>query len=70
MFTPNQQNFRVLLPAKIAQVVGMIQADTGMSVQEAFSAFYNSPVYADLETEATSCWWESPADLYRDFKLC
>ena len=40
--------------AKIARVVGMIQADTGMSVQEAFSAFYNSPVYADLETESTN----------------
>lgn len=69
MNTPEitQQNFLALLPMKIADVIEKISREKGISSKEALLVFYASDVYRELEIEATKCWWESPAQLYRDF---
>jgi hypothetical protein len=63
-----QENFRLLLPGKIAALVEMRREERQCSSKEALSAFYHSALYRELENEATKRWWESPAQLYRDWK--
>ncbi|MGL4944040.1 MAG: hypothetical protein ACRC46_12715 [Thermoguttaceae bacterium] len=64
-----QKNFRALLPCKIAAVVEKIRDEKKLSSKEALLVFYDSDVYRELEIEETKCWWESPAQLYRDLVL-
>jgi hypothetical protein len=63
-----QENFRMLLPGKIAAIVEKRRAERGGSPKEALLAFYRSSLYRELENEATKRWWESPAQLYSDWK--
>jgi hypothetical protein len=62
-----QQNFRVLLPGKIAAVVAKICESRKCSAQTALLEFYKSEIYRELEIEETKRWWESPAQLYLEF---
>jgi hypothetical protein len=62
-----QENFRILLPGKIAAVAEKIAADRHCSLKEALITFYLSDLYRELETEKTKRWWESPSQLYWDF---
>jgi hypothetical protein len=64
----NRGNFRLLLPGKIAAIVEKRKKDRGCSSKEALLAFYRSGLYRELEDEATKRWWESPAQLYQDWK--
>jgi hypothetical protein len=61
-----QQNFRVLLPGKIAQIVVKICQSRRCSAKTAILEFYNSKLYRELEIEETKRWWESPAQLYSE----
>ncbi|MDR1923188.1 MAG: hypothetical protein LBQ66_02345 [Planctomycetaceae bacterium] len=63
-----QQNFRILLPGKIAAVVEKIQEAKNCSDKAALLEFYNSELYQELEIEATKRWWESPAQLYSELR--
>jgi hypothetical protein len=63
-----RENFRLLLPGKIAAIVEMYREVRHCSSREALSAFYRSSLYRELEDEETKRWWESPAQLYRDWK--
>jgi hypothetical protein len=62
-----QENFRVLLPAKIAQTAALIAEETHASIADTLVDFYLSPLYRELETEDTKRWWESPLQLCRDY---
>jgi hypothetical protein len=62
------ENFRLLLPGKIAAIIEMRREARHCSSREALSAFYRSRLYRELEHEETKRWWESPAQLYRDWK--
>jgi hypothetical protein len=62
-----QENFRLLLPGKIASVAEKIAADRKCSPKEALQTFYASALYRQLENEKTKRWWESPLQLYQDF---
>jgi hypothetical protein len=64
----NQENFRMLLPGKIAAVVEKRKEERSCSSKEALLDFYHSSLYRELENEATKRWWESPEHLYRDWK--
>ena len=41
-----QENFRVLLPAKIAEAILIISSHTGEDCFSAAKEFYDSPVYS------------------------
>lgn len=62
-----QEKLRALLPGKIAAVVEMLAAEWKCSPKEALVKFYLSDFYRELEDEKTKRWWESPAQLCRDF---
>jgi hypothetical protein len=68
MSPPSQKNFRLLLPGKIAAIIKMRCEERHCSSKEALPAFYRSSLYHELENEETKRWWESPAQLYRDWK--
>ena len=58
-----QENFRVLLPAKIAEAILIISSHTGEDCFSAVKEFYDSPVYSKLEREGSKYWWMSPSQL-------
>jgi hypothetical protein len=62
-----QDNFRLLLPGKIAAIVGKILEERHCSPKEALLLFYRSELYRELENEKTKRWWESPMQLYADW---
>jgi hypothetical protein len=62
-----QENFRLLLPGKIAAIVEMRREEMHCTAKEALLEFYRSPLYHELENEKTKRWWESPAQLYADW---
>jgi hypothetical protein len=64
----NQENFRLLLPGKIAALVERRREERRCSPKEALLDFYCSGLYRELENEETKRWWESPAQLYQDWK--
>jgi hypothetical protein len=64
----NQNNFRTLLPAKIAQTVKLISDDIGVSEDKVFIDFYSSVVYKELEDEKSKRWWDSPLQLCDEYK--
>jgi hypothetical protein len=68
MIPITQENFRLLLPGKIAAIVEMRREERRCSSREALAAFYRSSLYRELENEETKRWRESPAQLYRDWK--
>jgi hypothetical protein len=63
-----QENFRILLPTKIAQTVALIAEDTHASQEQTLVEFYLSPFYRELETEETKRWWDSPLQLCRGYE--
>ena len=67
-FFANEKAFRVLLPGKIALTCERIAEQGGVSPIEALAKFYESPAYRELEIESSKRWWESPAELARDWK--
>ena len=67
-YFPNEKAFRAILPGKIALVCERIADEGNVEPMEALVQFYQSPAYAELEVESTKRWWESPAELYRDWK--
>jgi hypothetical protein len=62
-----QDNFRIILPGKIAAVADLIASARNCSGKEALQIFYKSAFYRALENEKTKYWWESPVQLYQDF---
>jgi hypothetical protein len=64
----SQENFRMLLPGKIAALVEKRMEERRCSAKEALLAFYHSALYRELEDEQTKRWWESPMQLYPDWK--
>jgi len=67
-FFANEKAFRSLLPGKIALTCERIAEQSGMAPIEALAEFYESPAYRELEAESSKRWWESPAELARDWK--
>jgi hypothetical protein len=63
-----QQNFRVLLPSKIAAVIVKICESRQCSAKTAILEFYQSEIYKELEIEETKYWWKSPAQLYSELR--
>ncbi|MDR1269197.1 MAG: hypothetical protein LBK82_06705 [Planctomycetaceae bacterium] len=59
-----QENFRILLPGKIAFIVDQICEVKGCSIKAALLEFYNSKLYSELEIEKTKRWWQSPMQLF------
>ena len=64
----SQQNFRILLPSKIAMTVAMIARQDNCTEIEALMKFYSSRTYENLEKEATKFWWMSPLQLFREYQ--
>jgi hypothetical protein len=62
-----QENFRLLLPGKIAVIVEKRMEEQLCTAKEALLSFYHSKLYRELENEKTKRWWESPAQLYADW---
>ncbi|MDR0876503.1 MAG: hypothetical protein LBN21_00505 [Treponema sp.] len=69
MITPEitQENFRLLLPGKIAAIVEKRKQESHCSSKEAVLSFYRSDLYQELENEKTKRWWESPVQLYAEW---
>jgi hypothetical protein len=65
--TINQENIRLLLPAKIARTVELIAANKHLSPWEVLTEFYSSQLYKELEIEKSKRWWESPLQLSKDY---
>ena len=63
-----QNNFRMLLPAKIAMTVEMIAKHEQIMPIKAMVNFYHSRTYSSLEKEATKFWWMSPLQLFREYE--
>ena len=66
-FFKSEKAFRALLPGKIALTAMRIADGQKIPPREALDRFYFSPTYSQLENESTKCWWESPAELCRDY---
>lgn len=62
-----RKTFDIVIPGKVADVVGMILNDFNATPIEAINAFYVSPTYAKLETENTKYWHLGSTTLYQDF---
>ena len=58
-----QDNFRILLPGKIAKAVFLASEHSGEDCFEVAKRFYASPVYHELERESSKYWWLSPEQL-------
>ncbi|MHC6203607.1 hypothetical protein ACYULU_10480 [Breznakiellaceae bacterium SP9] len=63
-----QENFRLLLPGKIAVIVEMRMEEDPCTAKEALLEFYHSKLYHELENEKTKWWWLSPLQLYLKWK--
>ena len=63
-----QDNFRILIPGKIARVVSLIQEKDGGTVIEAMLKFYNSKIYSLLEQERTKTWYMSALQLFQEYQ--
>lgn len=63
-----QDNFRILIPGKIARVVSLIQQQDGGTVIEAMLKFYNSKTYSLLERERTKTWYMSAWQLFQEYQ--
>ena len=63
-----QQNFRILLPGKIAKASAMIADYCHCTEIEALMRFYRSKTYASIEKEATKFWWMSALQLFREYQ--
>ncbi|MDR2762136.1 MAG: hypothetical protein LBB88_05995 [Planctomycetaceae bacterium] len=63
-----QNNFRFLLPSKIAAVVDKICETKKCPIKTALLEFYNSKLYAELEIEKTKRWWQSPEQLFNELE--
>ncbi len=59
-----QDNVRLLLPGKNAQVAAMIADAKKISYEAALLEFYRSETYRKLECEKTKYWHFSPAQLF------
>ena len=59
-----QDNVRLLIPGKAAQVASLIAAKRGIAPKEALLAFYRSQTYRELERESSKYWHYSPAQLF------
>jgi hypothetical protein len=63
-----ENKFEYLKTSLIAGVVQII-AETGhLSLKEAFSEFYNSPIAEKLENKKTGLYLESPAYMYELYR--
>ncbi len=62
-----QNNFRILLPFKIAKLVEITATKNKTSYKEELIQFYKSDFYKKLEREETKYWWESPEQLYWEY---
>lgn len=53
-----QDNVYLLLPNKVAQLADrLLQNGVAADMPSALNMVYSSPVYANLEREATKYWW-------------
>ena len=59
-----QNNVRLLIPGKVAQVASLIAAKRGITPRKALLAFYRSKTYHELERESSKYWHYSPAQLF------
>lgn len=58
-----QDNFRILLPGKIAKAVLLSAQHTGEDCFDVAKRFYVSSTYRELERESSKYWWFSPEQL-------
>lgn len=68
-FFGSEKAFRALLPGKIALACERIAEREKIPPVVALERFYESPTYRELEIESTKRWWESPAELARDYAV-
>jgi hypothetical protein len=59
-----QENVRLLLPGKNAQVASMIAEAKKIPSAAALLEFYHSETYRKLECEKTKYWYFSPSQLF------
>ena len=59
-----QKKFEALLILIVPRVIGLIARNCGMDEITAARSFYDSQVYALLETEDTKLWHLSPMALF------
>lgn len=59
-----QQNVRLLIPGKAAQIASLIAVKRGITPKAALLAFYRSKTYNELERESSKYWHYSPAQLF------
>jgi hypothetical protein len=64
---PSPKLFRCLIHHKAAVVATYISEEDDILPLDALRKFYLSQTYKQLENETTKCWWESPAQIYRDY---
>ncbi len=64
-----QENVRLLLPGKNAQVATMIAEARNISPAIALLEFYHSKTYQKLECEKTKYWHYSPAQLFEVYSI-
>lgn len=67
-FKMTPKAFRALLPGKIAAITEYIAENDNITPLDALRKFYSSATYQMLEREDTKCWWESPTQLYQDYR--
>lgn len=63
-----QANVHIFIPLKAAKIAGRLSRERNLPSREALLEFYRSRTYQALEQENTKCWYESPEQLYEDFK--
>lgn len=63
-----QQNVHLFIPYKAGYIVGKMQSESDISVEQALLAFYNSETYAQLEREETKRWQDNVKQLWADFQ--
>ncbi|MBR3583019.1 MAG: hypothetical protein IKO01_06220 [Kiritimatiellae bacterium] len=68
-FFGSEKAFRAILPGKIALTCERIAEREKIPPVVALERFYESPTYRELEIESTKRWWESPAELARDYAV-
>lgn len=63
----NNNNIHLILPGKVSRMAVMCAEDFKISITEALTRIYQSPVYQELENEETKLWHLGPVALYQMF---